>query len=167
MGIISSIIGGATSLIGGLIGGKKVNEGYNEAIEMYNNRLADIKNHRDAIYYQDPTQQTDNQAVAAKARELLQEQTDAAKAGNIVTGGTNESLALQKRTATKAMGDMLQQQAAEGAAKKEQAYTNADSQINAMTQYIASTKLGKAKEQGQAITQAASGLAGAASLLPW
>ena len=64
-------------------------------------------------------------------------------------------------------GQMMQQQAVQGAAKKEQAYQSAEGQIDAFTKYLADSKLAQAQGKAQAITQAAGGLSSAASSLPW
>ena len=162
MGLLGGIIGGAASLVGGVLGAKAANKGYNEAIGMYDDRLKQIRDHRDKLYYQDPTQSAESQAAVTAAQELLNDQTGKAVATNIVTGGTDESVALQKAAAAKAVADMQQAQAVNGAAKRESVWNNADSQINQMTNYIAELKKAKGLNKAKSITDAASGLAGAA-----
>ena len=163
MGLIGSIIGGVTSAVGGIAAGNALSKGYKEQQEMYDQRLKDIKAHRDKVYYQDPTQTTESQAAVTQAQDLLNRQSEAAHNRSIVTGGTEEGEALQKQAAAATVGNMLQQQAVEGAAKKEQAYQNAEDQVDAFTKYLADSKLAQAQRKAQAITQAAGGLAGAAS----
>lgn len=167
MGLIGGILGGVTSAVGGIFAGKALNKGYQQQQNMYNQRLADVKAHRDSVYYQDPTQTAESQAAVTQAQDLLNKQTQQAKNTNIVSGGTDESVALQKQTAANAVGQMMQQQAVQGAAKKEQAYQSAEGQIDAFTKYLADSKLAQAQGKAQAITQAAGGLSSAASSLPW
>lgn len=167
MGLFGSIIGGIGSAIGGIFGSDAVNEGYNQAIEAYEKRIKDVKDHRDKVYYQDPTQSAAAQGAQTKAKEILDAKTKQAADTNVVAGGTDESLALQKQAAAQAVTDMIGKQAASGEAQKEAAWNNADNQISEMTQYIASTKLGKAQEKGKAITDAAGGLSNMANLLPF
>lgn len=167
MGLLGGIIGGAASAIGGIFASRAANKGFNEAIEMYQNRIKDVKDHRDKVYYQDPTQSAAAQAAQSQAKEVLDKQTEQANATNVVAGGSDESVALQKQAAAKAVTDMIGQQAAQGEAQKEQAWANADNQIDQMTQYIASAKMQKAQNNAQAISGAAGGLASMANLLPF
>lgn len=167
MGLIGSAIGGVTSAAGGILAGNALNKGFEQQQKMYEQRLADVKAHRDKVYYQDPTQTAESQAAVTQAQDLLNKQTQAAKNTNIVSGGTDESVALQKQAAAAAVGNMMQQQAVQGEAKKEQAYQAAESQIDAFTKYLADSKLQQAQGKAQAISQAAGGLSSAASSLPW
>lgn len=167
MGLIGGIAGGVTSAVGGIFAGSALNEGFKKQQEMYEQRLTDVKAHRDARYYQDPTQTAESQAAVTQAQQLLNQQTQRAKDTNIVSGGTDESVALQKQAAAAAVGQMMQQQAVQGAEKKEQIWDNADSQIDAFTKYLADSKLQQAQGKAQAIQGAANGLASAAKSLPW
>ena len=167
MGLLGGIIGTAAGAIGGIFGANAANKGYNEAIKMYEGRMSDIKAHRDKLYYQDPTQSAAAQGAQTKAKEILDEQTKEAVAGQAVTGGTDESIALQKQAAAKAVTDMIAGQASQGEQQKEQAYQDAENQIDQMTQYIASTKMQKAQQNAQAITGAAGALSSVAGNLPF
>ncbi len=167
MGLIGSIVGGASSFVGGILGSKAANRGYNDAIKAYEQRMEQVKAHRDALYYQDPTQTAENQAAVTQARELLEEEAKDAVSKNIVTGGTDESVAMQKAAGVAAVGKMLQDQAVHGAAKKESIWDTSDQTINEMNNYIATTKLNKGLSKAKAITDAASGLADTARKLPW
>lgn len=167
MGLIGGLVGGAASAIGGIFAGSALNEGFRKQQEMYEQRLTDVKAHRDKVYYQDPTQTAESQAAVTQAQQLLNEQTARARSTNIVSGGTDESVALQKQAAAAAVGNMMQQQAVAGTAKKEQAYQQAEGQIDAFTKYLADSKLQQAQGKAQAIQGAANGLASAAGSLPW
>lgn len=167
MGLIGGIVGGLTSAVGGIFAGNALNKGFQQQQELYNQRLTDIKAHRDKVYYQDPTQTAESLAATTQAQDLLSKQTEAAKNTNIVSGGTDESAALQKQAAAATVGNMMQQQAVAGAQKKEQTYQNADSQIDAFTKYLADSKLAQAQGKANSISSAAGGLAGAANSLPW
>lgn len=167
MGLIGGIAGGLTSAIGGIFAGSALNEGFKKLQKMYEDRLTDVKAHRDKLYYQDPTQSAENQEAVTQAQQLLNQQTERAKDTGIVSGGTDESVALQKQAAAAAVGNMMQQQAVEGASKKENIWNTADSKIDAFTQYLAESKLQQAQGKAQAIQGAANGLANAANSLPW
>lgn len=167
MGLIGGIVGGVTGTIGSIFSGAALNEGFKKQQKMYEDRLTDVKAHRDKLYYQDPTQSAENQAAVTQAQQLLNQQTERAKNTNIVSGGTDESVALQKQAAAATVGNMMQQQAVQGAAKKEDVWNTADSKIDAFTKYLADSKLQQAQGKAQAIQGAANGLANAAQSLPW
>lgn len=167
MGLIGGIAGGLTNAIGGIFAGNALNKGFEEQQKLYDQRLTDVKAHRDKLYYQDPTQTAENQAAVTQAQQLLNEQAQRQKASNIVSGGTEESLALQKQATAATVGNMMQQQAVEGAKKKEDIYQNAEGQIDTFTKYLADSKLAQAQGKAQAIQSAAGGLASAAQSLPW
>ena len=158
MGLIGSIVGGAASLAGGLLSGKKIQE----QDALFNDRIRDIKAHRDNLYYRDPTQSAENQAAVTQSRELLNEQTKRAAATAAIAGGTPEAVALAKKQASDTVGDMLQKQAAQGAQQREQIWNQAEQGVDAYTKYLADSK----RQQAQAIASTAGGLSNTASNLP-
>jgi len=167
MGLIGSIAGGLTSAAGGLLASKKANAAYNEYIKTFENRMQQVKDHRDNLYYQDPTQTAENQVAVTNAQKVLDNATQKAKNTNIVSGGSDESVALSKQAAQDQVGKMMQDAAVQGAQQKENTWNNADSQIDTFTNYIATAKKEKALSTAQGITDATSGLANAASKLPY
>lgn len=167
MGIIGSIVGGLTSAAGGTLAAKARNKGYNDYIKMFQNRMQQVKDHRDNLYYQDPTQSAENQVAVTNAQKVLDNATETAKNTNIVSGGSDESVALSKQAAQEQVGNIMQQAAVHGAQTKENVWNTADSQIDQMTNYIATAKKEKALGTAKGITDAAGGLAGAASALPF
>lgn len=167
MGLIGSIAGGIASIAGGALSAKKQNAAYNEYIKTYENRMQQVKDHRDNLYYQDPTQTAENQVAVTNAQKVLDNATQKARNTNIVSGGSDESVALSKQAASEQVGNMMQQAAVQGAQTKENVWNTADSQIDQMTSYIANAKKEKLLGQSQAISSATSGLANAANSLPW
>lgn len=167
MGIIGSIVGGLTSAAGGTLAAKARNKGYNEYIKMFQKRMQQVKDHRDNLYYQDPTQSAENQVAVTNAQKVLDNATETAKNTNIVSGGSDEAVALSKQAAQEQVGNIMQQAAVHGAQTKENVWNTADSQIDQMTNYIATAKKEKALGTAKGITDAAGGLAGAASALPF
>ena len=166
MGIIGSIAGGLTSAVGGALAAKARNKGYNDYINMFQDRMQQVKDHRDNLYYQDPTQSAENQVAVTNAQKVLDNATATAKNTNIVSGGSDEAVALSKQAAQEQVGKMMQEAAVQGAQTKENVWNTADEQIDQMTNYIATDKKEKALSTAQGITDAAGGLAGAASKLP-
>ena len=165
MGLIGSLVGGAASAVGGIMAGNALQEGYEEMQKLYNQRMSEVKAHRDAVYYQDPNASAGNVAAVTNAQKVLAEQGKRSRATNIVTGGTDESEALAKRQATDAVGNMIQQQATQHEAQKEQAYQNADQQLDSFTKYKANAALGAAYAKANATQQAFSGLSQSAGQL--
>ena len=166
MGLIGSIAGGLTSAVGGALAAKARNKGYNDYIQMFNDRMQQVKDHRDNLYYQDLTQSAENQVAVTNAQKVLDNATATAKNTNIVSGGSDESVALSKQAAQEQVGKMMQEAAVQGAQTKENVWNTADEQIDQMTNYIATAKKEKALSTAQGITDAAGGLAGTASKLP-
>ena len=166
MGIIGSIAGGLTSAVGGALAAKARNKGYNDYINMFQDRMQQVKDHRDNLYYQDPTQSAENQVAVTNAQKVLDNATATAKNTNIVSGGSDEAVALSKQAAQEQVGKMMQEAAVQGAQNKENVWTTADSQIDQMTNYIATAKKEKALSTANGIADAVGGLAGAASALP-
>lgn len=165
-GSAGGLLGGAITAVGGSLAARARNQGYNEFIKMYQNRMQQVKDHRDNLYYQDPTQSAENQVAVTNAQKVLDNATETAKNTNIVSGGSDEAVALSKQAAQEQVSKIMQEAAVQGAQTKENVWNGADSQIDAMTNYIATAKKEKALSTAQGITDAAGGLAGAASKLP-
>lgn len=165
-GSAGGLLGGAITAVGGSLAARARNQGYNDFIKMYQNRMQQVKDHRDNLYYQDPTQSAENQVAVTNAQKVLDNATENAKNTNIVSGGSDEAVALSKQAAQEQVGNIMQQAAVQGAQTKENVWNTADSQIDSMTNYIAAAKKEKALSTAQGITDAAGGLAGAASKLP-
>ena len=165
-GSAGGLLGGAITAVGGSLAARARNQGYNEFIKMYQNRMQQVKDHRDNLYYQDPTQTAENQVAVTNAQQVLDNATQTARNTNIVSGGTDEAVALSKQAAQEQVGKMMQEAAVQGAQTKENVWHSSDSQIDQMTNYIATAKKEKALSTAKGITDAAGGLAGAASKLP-
>lgn len=165
-GSAGGLLGGAITAVGGSLAARARNQGYNEFIKMYQNRMQQVKDHRDNLYYQDSTQSAENQVAVTNAQKVLDNATETAKNTNIVSGGSDEAVALSKQAAQEQVGNIMQQAAVQGAQTKENVWNTADSQIDSMTNYIAAAKKEKALSTAQGITDATGALAGAASKLP-
>lgn len=165
-GSAGGLLGGAITAVGGSLAARARNQGYNEFIKMYQNRMQQVKDHRDNLYYQDPTQSAENQVAVTNAQKVLDNATETVKNTNIVSGGSDEAVALSKQAAQEQVGNIMQQAAVQGAQNKENVWNTADSQIDTMTNYIAAAKKEKALSTAQGITDATGALAGAASKLP-
>ncbi|MBR0166116.1 MAG: hypothetical protein IJQ13_04480 [Prevotella sp.] len=166
---LGTIAGTATSWIGNGIATFQANKGWRAAINAAEDRLEDARrrkleaiDHRNKVYYQDPTQTAESQAAVAQAQELLDENTRKARASGVVSGATDESVALQKGAGAQAVGNMVQQQAVNGAQKKDQYWENWQAQDNALEneidlwqRYKADTEKAKYLSRAQSIQNTA------------
>ena len=118
-GSAGGLLGGAITAVGGSLAARARNQGYNEFIKMYQNRMQQVKDHRDNLYYQDPTQSAENQVAVTNAQKVLDNATATAKNTNIVSGGSDEAVALSKQAAQEQVGNIMQQAAVQGAQTKE------------------------------------------------
>ena len=127
--LASAIIGAAGSIYGGI----KSAQANNEARELREKQRKENKSWYNRRMAEDYTMRSDAQALIKRQRELLDEQYKRAKATNVVAGGTDESLALQKQAANKAMSDTMTGIAANASAHKdniEAAYRAEDAALN-------------------------------------
>lgn len=166
-GPIGAAVGGGISAAGGLVAGSKLAKAYKKQQQLYDNRLSEVRAHRDSIYYQDPTQSAENRAAVTNAQAVLDAANKKAAATSVVTGGTDESAALAKQTAAGKVGDMMQTTAVDGAKNKENVWNNADNEINTFTKYKADAIMGQGAAQAKAIQDAAAGLSKSANAMPW
>ena len=85
-GSAGGLLGGAITAVGGSLAARARNQGYNDFIKMYQDRMQQVKDHRDNLYYQDPTQSAENQVAVTNAQKVLDNATETAKNTNIVSG---------------------------------------------------------------------------------
>lgn len=128
---ISSIVEGGiglTAALGGAIyGGIKSGKLNRRAEAILNQQKKDNQRWYDVKMASDYTQRSDVQAAIKKQRELLDEQYKRARATNVVAGGTDESLALQKQAANQSLAQTATDVAARASDYKdnvENAYLN-------------------------------------------
>lgn len=166
---IGTIAGTAVSWIGNGIATWQANKGWRSAIGTAEDRLEDARRrkldaaaHRDKVYYQDPTQTAENQAAVTQAQQVLDEQNARANAAKKITGATDESIALQKGANSATVGNMIQQQAIEGANKKDRYWNEWQAQDNAIenerdlwSRYKADTEKAKYLSRAQSIQNTA------------
>ena len=164
--MVGAIIGAAAQVGSSIYGAIKSSQANKRAEELLRNQRDENQKWYDQKMAEDYTRRSDVQNVLRKQRELLQEQYKRARATNVVAGGTDESVALQKAAANEAMGETMANVAAQSADYKEsieQQYRAQDAALN--QQQIANEQ---AKAQGIAtaagqVGSAVSGLMAGAS----
>lgn len=118
-GIAEGAIGLTAATGGAIYGAIKSGKLNRQAQKILQQQKKDNQEWYNIKMSQDYTQRADVQAAINKQRELLNEQYDKARATNVVTGGTDESLALQKQAANRSLSDTAAAVAARGADYKD------------------------------------------------
>lgn len=104
---------------------------------------------------EDYTSRTDAQAVIEKQRELLDERYRQARATAAVSGASDESVAMQKEAANKAMAGTMSDIAADAAAYKDNVERQYRAEDDALNQQQAQLEAQRAAATAQAASQAA------------
>lgn len=152
--MIGSIIGGVTALGSAIFGGISSAANNNRARQLIQQQRDDNKKWYETQMSRDYTQRADVQAAISKQRELLNEQYKNARATNAVSGGTDESLALQKQAANASLAQTASTIAASGAAHKDSVEQQYRSQDAALNQQQAQSYQQQAAQTAQAAGQA-------------
>jgi len=146
-GALAGAIGGAVrSAQFGEQSRKLIQDQRNENRRWYDRRMAE-----------DYTMRSDAQALLKRQRELLDEQYKRAKATNVVAGGTDESLALQKQAANKSLSDTMTNIAANASAHKD----NIEAQYRAQDAALNQQQAADLKQQSANAAQAGGQMANA------
>ena len=158
--MIGTILGAATSIGSSIYGAIKSSEANKRAESMIQNQKVKNQKWYDQKMNADYTQRPDVQNVLRKQRELLQEQYKAARARNLVAGGTDESLALQQAQANEALSNTMGDIAGQAANYKEgieQQYLAGDASL---TQQLVANEQNKANSIAKAAGQVGSAVSG-------
>lgn len=131
--MIGALIGAGTSLvsnIAGAIGSARANKKANQLIQQEKEKN---KAWYDKNYNADFTQRADTQKLLNDTREMLNQRYAQTAATNVVTGGTDESAAMQKAIANQTLANTMSNANAAAAAQKdriEQAYMSNDATLS-------------------------------------
>ncbi len=114
--IIGAITGAGGSLLGSL--------GKQDEIDNKQHGIAEL-NKRNVAWYnrrynEDPTQRVDAQRILSMTEDALRRRNKAAEGRKAVMGGTEESVASEKETSSKAIADVTAQIAASNERRKDQ-----------------------------------------------
>ena len=154
MPILSSILGGVGALGSAIYGAVASSKANNRARQLIQQQRDDNKRWYDTKMNQDYTLRTDVQNAINRQRELLDEQYKRARATNVVSGGSEESVALQKEAANKALADTTADIAAAGANYKDQVEQQYRAQDAALNQQQAQSYQQQAAQTAAAASQA-------------
>lgn len=151
--LVSSILGGIGALGSAIYGAVASSKANNQARKLIAQQRADNKRWYDTKMNQDYTLRTDVQNAINKQRELLDEQYKRAKATNVVSGGSDGSVALQKEMANKSLADTTADIAAAGANYKDNVEQQYRAQDAALNQQQAQSYQQQAAQTAQAASQ--------------
>lgn len=152
--MISALSGMALGTIGAITGAVASARANTQAQETLANSHKDTQKYYDTQLAQDYTQRADVQSVLTKQKELLADEYRKARARNIVSGGTDESLALMQQGANNTLTDTMRGIASNAVAHKDQL----SAQKLASNQQYALQQANLQQQRGQNIANAASQL---------
>jgi len=151
--LLTSIIGGAGALGSAIYGAISSSKANNQARRLIQEQRDDNRRWYDTKMNQDYTLRADVQNALTRQRELLDEQMKRANANKIVGGGSDESAALAKDSANKAVADATADIAAAGAQYKDQVEQQYRAQDAALNQQQAQSYQNQAAEAAKAAAQ--------------
>jgi len=152
--MLTSIIGGVGALGSAIYGAVKSSQANKKAQKLIQQQRDENKRWYNTKMNQDYTMRTDVQNAINRQRELLDEQYKRAKATNVVGGGSDEALALQKEAANKSLADTTADIAAAGANYKDQVENQYRANDAALNQQQAQAHQQQAAQTAQAASQA-------------
>ena len=152
--MVTAAIGAGLSLASAIYGGIKSSQANNRARRLIQQQRDDNKRWYDTRMAQDYTMRTDAQAAINRQRELLNEQYNRARKTNVVAGGTDESVALQKAAANKALSDTTTEIASQASAYKDNVERQFRAQDAALNQQQVQNNQQQAAQTAQAASQA-------------
>lgn len=157
--MVGAIIGAATQVGSSIYGAIKSSQAAKRAEQLLTNQRDENRKWYEQKMAEDYTRRSDIQNFLRKQKDLFDEQYKKARATNVVAGGTDESLALQKAAANEAMGETMADVAAQAADYKdsvEEQYRATDAQLNQQ-------QIGVEQNHAQQIANAAGQMGGAVS----
>lgn len=152
--MITAAIGAGLSLASAIYGGIKSSQANNRARRLIQQQRDDNKRWYDTRMVQDYTMRTDAQAAINRQRELLNEQYNRARKTGVVSGATDEAVAMQKAAANKAVSDTTTEIASQASAYKDNVERQFRAQDAALNQQQAQSHQQQAAQTAQAASQA-------------
>lgn len=152
MGGLGLVAGIAGSAVAGKISAQK----NKEADAMLQQQKSDNEDWYNLKRSEDLTRRADVVAMTNKNRKMLEDRYKSSRAANIVSGGTDESLALQQQAANQAMADSMSNIAIEGVREKQNAEQQYIQRKNSLEEQEYQKRVEQAKAAAAAGAQMAS-----------
>lgn len=150
--IISGAIGGLAQIGSTIYGAVKSSQLNNTAQQMLANSRASARNWYEQKLDEDYMSRSDVKAALTNQSKLLDEKYKQARGINAVTGGTDESLALQQQAANESLADTTRSIASQAADYKE----GLEKDMLATDQNYAAQQISALQNQANSVAQAAS-----------
>ena len=151
-GLISTAVGAGTALISDFLKNRQTRKLNNSSQNILTGMLNENKAWYDVKKSQDYTARTDVQAAINRQRQILDEQYRNARATNVVAGGTDAQLALQKEAANRS----LAQTTTDVAANASNWHDSNEDKYRAQDMALKQQQIQTNQQQAQAIAQAGS-----------
>ena len=149
---------GLAGAVGGTVLGTQLSASENEeAKKEFRGLRSRVKKWYERRRAEDYTLRPDAQALIRRQRELLDEKYKQARATNVVAGGTDEALALQKEAANKSLSDTMTGIAANAAEEK----NKVESKYLEMDNYLTQQEINRRQQRAKAAAEAGGQLANA------
>ena len=154
--MVTAAIGAGLSLASAIYGGIQSAAANKRARRLIQRQREENKRWYDTKMAQDYTLRTDAQAAINRQRELLNEQYNRARKTGVVSGATNEAVAMQKEAANKALADTTSEIASQASAYKDRVEAQYKAQDSALNQQQIQNNQQQAAQTAQAASQAVS-----------
>ena len=158
--MVGTIIGAAAQVGSSIYGAIKSSQASKRAEQLIQNQRDENRKWYEEKMAEDYTRRADVQNLLRKQKELFNDQYKNARSTNVVAGGTDESLALQKAAANEAVGETMADVAAQATDYKEsveQQYRETDAALN---QQQVAVEQNKAQQIANAAGQIGSAVGG-------
>lgn len=152
--MVTAAIGAGLSLASAIYGGIKSAAANNRARKLIQQQRDANRRWYDTKMAEDYTLRTDAQAAINRQRELLNEQYNRARKTGVVSGATNEAVAMQKEAANKALSDTTSEIASQASAYKDNVEARYKSEDSALNQQQIQNNQQQAAQTAQAASQA-------------
>jgi hypothetical protein len=158
MGALLSAISGGLGLAGSVFGTISAAKKAREANKLLNQEQRENQDWYNKNYNQDYTQTASNQALITKTADMLRNRSLAEAGRQAVGGGTDENVAQEKEQDNNALGNAVQNVAAQADARKNQV----EGEYLTQKQNLDNQKIAVDNNQAQNISSAAGSLVGTA-----
>lgn len=161
--MLTAAIGAGTALLSSIYGGLKSAAANRRANQLLAKQRFENKKWYDTKMAEDYTLRTDAQAAINRARQNLEEWNKRIRKTGVVSGATDEAVAMQKEAANKTISDVYTDLGSQASAKKDQAEAQYRAQDSALNQQQVQSHQQQAAQTAQAASQAVNagiGLAG-------
>ena len=152
--MLTAAIGAGTALLSSIYGGLKSAAANRRANQLLAKQRFENKKWYDTKMAEDYTLRTDAQAAINRARQNLEEWNKRIRKTGVVSGATDEAVAMQKEAANKTISDVYTDLGSQASARKDQAEAQYRAQDAALNQQQIQNNQQQAAQTAQAASQA-------------